>query len=251
MIKDLDERMKNYEKKYDLPINIPIIIRIDGRAFHTFTRGMQKPFDDKFINMMNEIGLGLCDEIENCKIAYLQSDEISFLVYNKIDSEPWFSNEIQKICSVSASLASSIATKYILESFPDKSKRNITFDSRAFLIPEKDIENYFIYRQSDWERNSLQMFARKYFSQKQMNNKSCEDYHEMLHEKGENWNDLPIYLKRGRCIIKKPEEMQIQNSYFKGTVIRNRWTIDNEIPIFMKDRDYITNKMKLTESKKQ
>lgn len=120
MIKDLDERMKKYEIKYMLPINIPIIIRIDGRSFHTFTRGLIKPFDNTFINMMNTIGLKLCNEIQNTRIAYLQSDEISFLLYNGIESDPWFGNEIQKICSISASLAGSIATKYTLEHLPNK-----------------------------------------------------------------------------------------------------------------------------------
>ena len=122
MIKELEERMKGYEKKYHLPINLPIIIRIDGRAFHTFTRGMEKPFDETFIDMMNNIGLKLCDEIQNCRMAFLQSDEISFLVYNRIESDCYFSNEIQKICSISASMASSIATKYTLEKFPTRLK---------------------------------------------------------------------------------------------------------------------------------
>ncbi len=243
MIKDLDDRMKSYEKKYELPINIPIIIRIDGRAFHTFTRGMEKPFDDKFINMMNTIGLGLCDEIQNCRLTYLQSDEISFLVYNRIESEPWFSNEIQKMCSISASLASTIGTKYILENIPNKNRINIAFDSRAFLIPVKDVDNYFLYRQQDCERNSLQMLTRKYYSQKKMDNKSCEDMHDMLHEKGDNWNNLPTYLKRGRCIIKKQEEIEIKNSHFEGNVVRNKWVIDNDIPIFMEDRNYILDKL--------
>jgi len=244
MIKELEERMKGYEKKYDLPINLPIIIRIDGRAFHTFTRGLNKPFDESFISMMNMVGLKLCDEIQNCRMAYLQSDEISFLVYNRIESDCWFSNEIQKMCSISASMASSIATKYTLEKFPTKDRINISFDSRIFIIPPKDVENYFLYRQMDWERNSLQMLTRKYYSQNKMNNKSCEDMHEMLHEKGDNWNNLSTYLKRGRCIIKKEEEIEINNDHFKGNVIRNKWIVDLDIPIFKENRNYILDRMK-------
>ncbi len=246
-MKDLEDRMKGYEKKYELPINIPVVIRIDGRAFHTFTRGMVKPFDDLFIDMMNNIGIKLCDEIQNCRLAYLQSDEISFLVYNRIESDSWFSNEIQKMCSISASLASSVATKYTQEIFPNKTKFTIAFDSRAYIIPEKDVVNYFIYRQKDWERNSLQMYTRGFYSQKQIQNKNCQDMHEMLHIKGMNWNDLPVYLKRGRCIVKVVEEIEINNDYFKGNVVRSRWTLDNEIPIFKENRNYILDRMVDTE----
>lgn len=243
MIKGLDERMKNYEKRYELPINIPVIIRLDGRAFHTFTRGMEKPFDEKFINMMNIIGLGLCDEIQNCRLAYLQSDEISFLVYNGIKSDPWFSNEVQKICSISGSLAASIGTKYVLGNFPEKGIYNIAFDSRVYIIPEKDVGNYFLYRQQDCERNSLQLLARKYYSQKDMNNKSCEEMHDMIHEKGDNWNNLPTYLKRGRCIVKKEQNIMIKNDYYQGEVSRNSWVLDLEIPIFIENINYILDRL--------
>lgn len=244
MIKELEDRMKNYEKKYELSINIPVIIRIDGRAFHTLTRGMNKPFDETFINMMNIIGLGLCEEIQNCRLAYLQSDEINFLIYNRIESDTWFGNEIQKMSSISASLAAAIAAKYIAENFPEKSKANIAFDSRAFLVPEKDVGNYFLWRQQDWERNSLQMLARKYYSQKHMQNKCREDMHDMLHDKGDNWNNLPTYLKRGRCIVKKEQKIMINNDHFQGEVLRNNWIVDLEIPIFTENMNYIFNRLK-------
>ena len=243
MIKDLDNRMKNYEKKYELPINLPVIIRIDGRCFHTLTCGMEKPFDNTFIDMMNTIGLKLCDNIQNCKLAYLQSDEISFLVYNEIYSTTWFDNEIQKMCSVSASLASSVSTKYILDNIPRKNRTTISFDSRAFVIPPKEIVNYFLWRQQDCERNSLQMLTRKYYSQKDMQNKNGEDMHKMLREKGGNWNGLPCSLKRGRCIVKNPEEISVNNDYFEGKVTRNKWVIDLEIPIFKENRDYILSRL--------
>lgn len=243
MIKDLDSRMKNYEKKYELPINLPVIIRVDGRAFHTLTHGMEKPFDNIFIDMMNTIGLKLCDEIQNCRLAYLQSDEISFLVYNGIGSTTWFGNEIQKMCSISASIASVVGTKYILDNIPRKSDAIISFDSRAFIMPPKEVVNYFLWRQEDWERNSLQMLTRKHYSQKDMENKNCEDMHEMLHEKEDNWNNLPTYLKRGRCIVRKPEEISVSNDHFEGNVIRNKWIVDLETPIFKENRDYILDRL--------
>lgn len=243
MIEDLDERMKKYEKRCELPINIPIIIRIDGRAFHTFTRSMEKPFDNTFIDMMNTIGIKLCKEIQNCRLAFLQSDEISFLVYNKIESMPWFGNELQKMCSISASLAAAIGTGYIFDNMPNKTESNISFDSRAFIIPPKEVVNYFLWRQQDWERNSISMLTRSYYSQKQMQNKSREDMHDMLHEKGENWNNLPTHLKRGRCIIKKEERVIINNDYFQGGILRNNWVVDLDIPIFMNNRNYIIDRL--------
>ena len=154
----LGDRMKSYERKYNLTYNMPVILRLDGRAFHTLTRGMKKPFDLTFINMMNEIGITLCEEIQGCRMAYLQSDEISLLIMNKPESNAWFDNEIQKMCSVSASIASAIATKLILDS-----NRIISFDARAFTIPNTDVINYFIWRQKDWERNSIQMYTRYFY----------------------------------------------------------------------------------------
>jgi len=85
------------------------------------------------------------------------------------------------------------------------------------------------------------MLARKYYSQKQLQNKSRENMHDMLHEKGDNWNDLPTYLKRGRCIIKKEERVVINNDYFQGGILRKNWTVDVDIPIFKDNRDYILN----------
>lgn len=243
-IKDsLGDRMKSYEQKYNLIKNVPIILRLDGRAFHTFTRGMKKPFDTIFIDMMNTIGLKLCGEIQNCQLAYLQSDEISFLLLHKPESETWFGNEVQKMCSISASLASTIATKYILEFIPSKSNTEISFDSRVFIVPKDDIVNYFIWRQKDWERNSLQMFSRYYYSQKELEGMKQEDMHNMLHDIGLNWNELFTYLKRGRCIIKEEQEIFVDNPHFKGNIVRNKWKVDHEIPIFTEDRNYILKRI--------
>ena len=161
----LEDRMKSYENIVsDLAENIPIILRVDGRAFHTFTRGLEEPFDDQFIRMMNEIGLALCNEVQNARLAYLQSDEISILILKKQLSSSWFKNDIQKMVSVSASLASAISTKYCYE-HGWKENNIITFNSRVFLIPSRDVVNYFIWRQQDWNRNSIQMYARKFFNQ--------------------------------------------------------------------------------------
>lgn len=236
----LGDRMKNYEANSEttLHCNMPIILRIDGRAFHILTRGLEKPFDNKFIQMMNTIALDLCkNEIQNVKLAYLQSDEISFLIKtDNSDQSDWFNNRIQKMCSISASRASSVATRYDIKNKIFNTKKPIMFDARAFIIPRADVINYVIWRQLDWTRNSIQMLARSLYSHRELHRKSQSEMQEMIFQKGQNWNDLPDYLKRGRCIIQQQITDYISNSM---PVQRNVWTVDNNIPIFTKNRYYI------------
>jgi len=243
----LEDRMKSYYEQNTctkLPENLPVILRLDGRAFHTLTRGLEKPYDEKFIKFMNSIAINLCDnEIQNAKMAYVQSDEISILIYKGVFSDSWFNNDVQKMVSISAARASSWACRYDRASDNLFTPRVIMFDSRVFVIPEKEVCNYFIWRQRDWERNSVQMLARKYYSQKQLNKKSTSDMHEMIFQKGENWDSLPIYLKRGRCIIPRKTKVHVTKEQtkgkFEGEVERNIWDVDNKIPIFTKKRNYI------------
>ena len=212
---DLEDRMKEYEKssRVKLPENLPVILRLDGRAFHTLTRGLEKPFDVDFIKLMNEIAIDQCDnEIMNAKMAYIQSDEISILIYRSVFSDSWFKNDIQKMVSVSASRASAFAMKNNMF----KNKKLIMFDSRVFVLPVKEVCNYFIWRQRDWERNSIQMLARKYYSQKKLQKKNREDMHEMIHQKDDNWNTLPTMLRRGRCIIPVKKKIHVSNKHFTG-----------------------------------
>ena len=111
----LGGRMKEYYEevwKIKLPMRMPIIIRLDGRAFHSLTKQMEKPFDKKFIQNMQEVALKLCENISGAQLAYVQSDEISILMHNykKLNSQAWFGNELQKLVSISASIASSEMT---------------------------------------------------------------------------------------------------------------------------------------------
>ena len=218
----IGERMKfNYEFPFifRLPDRLPTIIRLDGRCFHSLARKMkwEKPFDLNFIKDMQALAIELCKEIMNVKLVYLQSDEMSFLLidYEEIQTQPWFRNEIQKICSITAGLASSKVSRAW--------KREVVFDARVFVVPPFEVCNYFIWRQRDWKRNSINMAARAVFSQKEIHGLNTNEMQEKLWaEKNINWNDYPIFLKRGSCVIKNEE-----------------WIIDNEIPDFTKDRDYI------------
>lgn len=234
----LGDRMKKYENttRYYLPPRTPIIIRVDGKAFHTYTKNCTEPFSNVLINIMNEVGLHLCKNIQGAELAYIQSDEISILVhyYKKYNSSAWFDNNLQKLVSVSASLATEAFINSLMRrpiawqsQFGGKTPN---FDSRAFCIPVADVCNYFIWRQKDWERNSLQLLARSLHSHNELYAKKRDELHDMCIAKGNNWNHLPGHYKRGRCV-----------KLLCGTdnpVPKREWNIETP-PIFTKDRDYV------------
>lgn len=220
----LGTRMKeNYEDRYrfSLTRRIPVIMRLDGKAFHTLTKHCQKPFDSIFQVAMSKTALKLCKEIQGAKIAYVQSDEISILItdFDKLTTESWFDYNIQKMTSVAASMAS--------VEFSSRIVPNGFFDCRVFNIPEPEVVNYFVWRQKDWERNSIQMLGQAYFSHKELHSKKSPDIHEMLHQKGVNWANLEDKWKNGQVIFK--------DNCCKG------WNALNACPIFtLKDtRDWI------------
>jgi len=235
-MKDLADRMKKYESvtKSRLIDNLPAILRIDGRAFHslcTSSRGFERPFDDEVISMMNEVAIRMCNEVQGVRLAYIQSDEISFLLYTPWPSQSWFGGNIQKIVSIAAAYASATATWYCTRNHARMWKLPIQFDARTFQIPNADETlNYFYWRQKDWERNSVSMLAQSLYSHRELLGKNKATLHDMIHDKGQNWADLPTHLKNGRC-IKKFKELDRSQS----------WLLDNEIPIFTQERDYILN----------
>ena len=254
MSKDsLGDRMKTYEDAYrfNLPIRMPLVIRIDGKAFHSYTKGCKRPFDQKLVDCMDTTAQKLCKEVQGCQLAYVQSDEISLLVvnYEDLDSQSWFDNNLQKMVSICAGIASStftfnswriwmggVAAPVGLESI-----KPAIFDARAFVLPKEEVCNYFLWRQQDATRNSVQMLARSLYSHKQCENKNNSDLQEMCFQKGQNWNDLPTSQKRGRCIVKIKTIKPAYNPQSQTTVMseRSEWAVDNEIPIFSQDRRYI------------
>jgi len=243
---DLGDRMKRYERATiaDIPENLPLIMRLDGKAFHTLTRGCEKPFDPNVIAMMDHVALALCDEIQNACLAYVQSDEISILIHKRWQASSWFDNDLQKIVSVSASIATWAAMCWCYEN-DWKPGSKALFDSRAFILPRWEVSNYFIWRQRDWERNSIQMLARSLYSQKQLHRKNSSELHELIHARGKNWNDLATSLKRGRCAVHVSRKVKVENEYFTGEVERGVWEMDDEIPIFTRDRDYIETRLEV------
>lgn len=267
---DLGTRMKTFYEnipKTKLMRRTPVAIRIDGKAFHTFTREFQKPFDEVLIKTMQDTMKYLCENIQGCVLGYTQSDEITLILidYKKFTSSAWFDYEIQKVCSIAASMATMAFNKYFSENinseycvFDDElldgdfnpnykneylidlytthikaSYKGAMFDARCFNIPKEEVTNLIYWRQLDATRNSIQMVGQANFSHKELQNKSCDQIQDMLMtQKGINWNDIPSYQKHGSCCIK--EEYRFNDS------LRSRWIIDNDIPIFKGDnRKYI------------
>jgi tRNA(His) 5'-end guanylyltransferase len=244
----LGDRMKKYEAAFKphLPERMPIIIRVDGKGFHSYTKGCKRPFDENLVNCMNETAKYLCENIQGAKLAFIQSDEISILVtnYETVNTQSWFDNSLIKMVSISAAMASAKFTS-ISHTIFGKTKI-ATFDSRVFIVPENDVCNSLLWRQQDATRNSVQMLARTLYSHKECNNKNNSQLQEMCFQKGHNWNDCPTQQKRGRCIIKSEfikdldsQDMANNPHLPAGPVVRKKWVIDNEIPIFSENRDYI------------
>lgn len=221
--------MKEYEdaSRIYLTRRLPVIIRIDGRAFHTFTKGLDRPWDEDFMNVMMITAQELCEEITGAKLAYWQSDEISILVtdYDTLTTDSWFGKNIQKMVSVSSSIATSTFNFAASTRLNEKLGTKLaTFDSRVFVIPETEVCNYFLHRQRDAENNSIQMLGQSHFSQKQLHKLNTNQIQEKLFtEKDVNWNRCPTWQKRGACVVKDGMH----------------WIQDLAIPIFSKDRDYV------------
>lgn len=268
----LGDRMKNnYENisRYYLTRRTPVIIRIDGKAFHTFTRGFKKPFDDILVKSMQETMKYLCENIQGCVLGYTQSDEISLVLtdYTELTTDAWFGNNLQKMCSVSASMATLAfnkafndnIVKYIdgrLDTDCDVMKdlaeytkilinarnKGAMFDSRVFTIPKEEVCNYMIWRQQDATRNSIQSVGQTNFSQKELHGKSCSDIQDMLMtQKGINWNDYATTLRRGSCCIKVDDSITKYDEVgnISDYIQRSKWIIDDEIPIFTKNINYV------------
>lgn len=202
-MKDIGNRMKqNYESRYKIGLTrrTPVIIRVDGRAFHTLTKGCRKPFDEQIMDAMVHGAMQVATLAQGCKLAYVQSDEASFLLtdYDTLQTEPWFGYDLCKMVSVSAALM----TKGFNSWVQDYHYSLGDFDGRAFNLPEAEVANYFVWRAKDWERNSLQMYCQSMFSHRELHGKNRAAMHEMLHGRGKNWaTDLNNREKNGTFLI--------------------------------------------------
>lgn len=254
----LGDRMKEFYEdrfRYYVPRRTYTLIRIDGKAFHTYTKGLVSPFDDGLIADMNETTAYLCKNIQGAKFGYVQSDEISILItdFDERDTQMWFDGNLQKMASIAASMATSKfnelrVDRYIREKFNSgietitplwmenlKKIRKAEFDARVFQIPQKsEVENYFIFRQQDGTRNSVQSVAQSLYSQRELNGKKEKDMQEMIFQKGINWNDYHFREKRGGIIAKVPTMVEGRD----GQVERLKWQMI-PTPIFTQEREFM------------
>lgn len=260
---ELGTRMKeNYENRtrYFLPRRSYTIIRIDGKAFHTYTKGLERPFDQGLIEDMDETAMYLCKNIMGAKFAYVQSDEISILItdFEQINTQAWFDNNLQKMCSISASLATAkfnqlrMTRQFTLEDIDARTKAHVgyledmnttlaMFDSRVWQIPQRsEVENYLIWRQQDTVRNSISSVAQSMFSAKELHKVTTNQMQDMIFKKsGINWNDYDAKLKRGRIIVKKEYVVN-------ETALRTKW-VSEGAPHFTQEREWFTNNIPANE----
>lgn len=251
MSKDsLGDRMKSIESisKTQLPRRCYTIMRLDGRSFHSFTKGCERPFDRNIMNAMQYTAKSLCEEISGCKFGYTQSDEITLILtdFDTLNTQAWFDGQVQKMVSGAAAIATAEFNKFwmklkIIGSYktePDifnveeffKKHKTAKFDCRVYSTSDPwEAFNSVLWRQQDATKNSIQMIARSLFSHKELQNKGFSELNEMLHTEGKNFNDYPTDCKRGAFIVKG----------------ESGWTVDNDGPILSQDPDYFFKRVPL------
>jgi tRNA(His) 5'-end guanylyltransferase len=252
----LGDRMKRYEAvtQTNLPRRTYTILRVDGKSFHSWTRGLRRPYDTDLMELMDVAACQLCQQISGARFAFVQSDEINLLAVDFLDikTEPWFDGNVQKWASVGASIATmafnlALSIQKAAECDPgrliDDKLPNAMFDARVFIIPDLiDVENYFVWRQKDATRNSVTMLAQHYASHKQLQGKDQSARQEIIHKAGDNWAKHPADFRHGRVVRRSdvgdwgrdigkqpsPECYAVPN-----------WHVDHETPIFTRKREYL------------
>ena len=261
---ELGTRMKEFYEgvpKTRLVRRMPVAIRLDGKAFHAFTRGFQKPFDEVLGKAMRETMKYLCENIQGCVLGYTQSDEITLILvdYQNLNSCAWFDYEVQKMCSIAASMATMAFNKAFASNVAKQSKRlyseyleekdasyidtleiamnkGAMFDARCFNIPKEEVANLIYWRQLDATRNSIQMVGQANFSHRELQCKSCNEIQNMLlSEKEINWNNYPIPCKRGTACFKVPNLVR----QGENVEVEFKWKLDELMPILKENWDYI------------
>lgn len=218
---DLGDKIKNQFEdalRIHLPRRTHVVIRLDGRRFHTFTKNLERPYDRRLADALDTAAMALASEMSGCRLGFGQSDEYSFLLtdFASEHEKMWFDGNVQKIVSVAAS----VFTAHFAAAFPAA-----TFDARVMVIPRRaDVEQYFLWRQLDASANSLNMLASAHYSHAELLGKSTADKHDLLHAKGINWSQAETSFKRGRVV--RP-------------AAAGGWEVDLEPPIFTREPSYL------------
>ena len=281
MIENLGDRMKDFYEdrtRFKLARRANTIIRIDGKAFRNYTRGLKCPFDQGLMEDMDKTTEFLCQNIQGAKFGYVQSDEISILItdYDDISTHAWFDGNLQKMASIAASMATakfnqlrmtrlckengtegySVAHdgKLLMDTVIENFKLAM-FDARVYQIPyQEEVINYFIWREQDATRNSISSVTQAHFSDKELHGKKTNEMQDMLMlQKGINWNNFTPREKRGSVIRKVTKEYTRDTGRFTfdghlakpetETYTRSKWEADPETPIFSQNKEYLRRLM--------
>jgi tRNA(His) guanylyltransferase len=249
MSMSLGDRMKAFYEdrfRFELMRRTYTLIRVDGKAFHTFTKKFKRPFDERFMGYMDNTAKYLCEKIMGARFAYVQSDEITIMLtdFDTHQTQAWFEYNVQKMASVTASMATARFNQmYLVDQFERMSEAIVVesadiskikfaeFDARVFQVPNRiEAFNAVLWRQQDASRNSVSAVAQSLYSAKELHGKNSNQQQEMIFQKGTNWNDYEPYFKRGRIIRKEINEAG-----------RTKWAVDRNIPIFSQEPDYLYN----------
>lgn len=238
----LGDRMKEFYEnrtRITLPRRTYTVIRIDGKAFHTYTKGLNRPFDVDLIEDMNNTTKYLCERIQGVKLGYVQSDEISLILtdFDNLGTDAWFDGNIQKIVSISASIATAKFNQlrmarafknspYVWIAEDIENFKLAEFDARTYTIPSREEAiNYLIWRQQDATRNSISAVAQSLYSHKELNGKTTDMMQELIFQKGQNWNDFPVGQKRGRTILKSYKLVDSTKEKYDKSKDKNGWVL--------------------------
>ncbi len=227
----LGDKLKAFENasKTKLDRLQPVIIRLDGKAFHTLLRSCTKPYDTHVVRSMRHATEYLCQNVQGCRLAYTQSDEISLLLvaYQTELTHAWFDYQMQKICSVAASFCS-VAFNQV---WHQQASAFGYFDARAFNLPKENVNSYFVWRQNDCVRNSILALGHANYSNKQLHKLKAVEIKELLKTKNIHWENEPSFFTHGSTFVKE--------TYAKGETTRTRWVVDADAPLFVEDKQYV------------
>lgn len=251
----LGDRMKQYESDSDITLmrRCPVVIRVDGKGFSKWTKKkkLSKPFDPLFVRIMQDTMLDVASGIEGCVFGYTQSDEMTFILRNdqSLESEPWFGNRLQKVCSVVSSMVTANFNWRVLQCLNPATTLLAHFDARVFTVPDLDeAANALVWRQNDATKNSISTACYyevakeigKGHARALMAGQNGKVQQEILFQRtGKNWNDYPTQLKRGAACYRKPTEVETP----EGTIERKKWAVDKDIPVFTQNREWLMNRL--------
>lgn len=231
----LGDRMKrNYEDPYRiyLPRRTNLIIRVDGKSFHNYTKFCERPFDPDLHLAMSGATHATFQDLQGIKVAFTSSDEASFLLtdYDTLQSEPAYGNNLQKLCSLTAAMMS---VYFYAMRTEQAHPAPAFFDARVFIISDpEEVVNYFVWRQKDCLRNAINLLGQAHFSHRQLQGLNKQQVIDKLyHELGIDFWQMPPAFKNGTVILRTPDKDVVSSDIVFS---QDRSTITDLLPGYNK-----------------